>query len=592
MATFVVNSVADVNDGNLSNGITTLREAIDAANQMVGGDTINFNFGGAAQTIKLTSALPIINSNIEVKGISKEILTISGENQYRVFFVYAGTVRISDLTIANGYAKGGDGGSGDLGGGGGAGLGGGLLIHEGSVALKDIIFTSNRAIGGHGGEGRGYGGGGGGGMYGNGGSSNGGGGGGGGFTGDGSDGGIGAASYYDRKGGNGGTGGAIGSIGSGGKGGNSVDGARDPIPTLGLDGGFGAGGGGGGYADLTPNGGFGGSSEFGGGGGGGGGNAGFGGGGGAGDGASGEWGGRGSKSISWSTGALVGRTGAGSISRGGPFGGGGGGAGLGGAVFVNTSALLSLDRITFNNNSTQGGQGGIGISDTYVNGVYQNIPTPGESGKGKGGAIYVRSGGTLKIVKDAYTFSGNDASDNNPGLLEQDNENIFGSYTLIAAPAVVNPPQGDKPPAGTSGNVTPPQGTNPSTGGSTVVQPTEKSDFISGTPGADRLTGLGGNDMLSGGDGNDFLDGGKGKDTLSGGKGKDKFLLGRGFGRDLIQDFQDKQDKLVLAVGLKFKDLGIFQRGKNTLIRAANEELAFLKNMKADLITGADFTKA
>ncbi|MBW4662085.1 MAG: hypothetical protein KME15_25805 [Drouetiella hepatica Uher 2000/2452] len=213
-------------------------------------------------------------------------------------------------------------------------------------------------------------------------------------------------------------------------------------------------------------------------------------------------------------------------------------------------------------------------------------------GKGKGGAIYVRSGGTLKIVKNTSVFSSNDASDNDPNLLEQDNENIFGSYTLIAAPTIVAPPQGTNLPVGTGENTTSPGGIASPPGGSVVGRITEKNDYISGTPGADRLLGLGGNDRIIGGDGNDFLDGGKGKDTLSGGKGKDKFLLGQGLGRDLIQDFQDKQDKLVLAGKLKFKDLDILQRGKGTLVSAGKEQLAFLKNVDADLITAADFTRS
>ncbi|MBW4662083.1 MAG: hypothetical protein KME15_25790 [Drouetiella hepatica Uher 2000/2452] len=232
------------------------------------------------------------------------------------------------------------------------------------------------------------------------------------------------------------------------------------------------------------------------------------------------------------------------------------------------------------------------------------LNTSGEAGKGKGGAIYVRSGGTLKIVKDTYTFSGNDASDNDANLLEQDNENIFGSYSLISA-QVVKPESNQTGQTGTgqtqTGQIQTGQtGTGQTQTGQTgtgqtgqaIVLPTKGNDRISGTLGADRLLGLGGNDTLTGGDGNDLLNGGKGKDTLSGGNGKDKFVIGRGLGRDLIQDFKDKQDKLALAGGLKFKDLNILQRGKSTLIRADREELAFLNNLKANLITAADFTKA
>ena len=559
---FVVNSVADVNDGNLNNGTTTLREAIDAANQIAGDDIINFDFGGTAQTIKLTSALPIINSNIEIKGTNKDTLTISGENQFRVFFVNAGTVSFSNLAIVNGYAKGGDGGNGSVGGGGGTGAGGALFINSGVVTASQINFSQNRALGGNGG-----------GLA----SSNlNAGGGGGGFSENGEEG----ASGYTLKGGRGG--GFPNLAGNlGGDGGRYVrdDNTVETDRTFynGRVGRFGGGGGGGGGLNPDQLYGFGGDGGDFGGGGGGAGNGGFGGGGGGGNGLGNGGGGNSGKAGSLS-GIFSNRSATGSLSQGGPYSGGGGGAGLGGAVFVNTAGSLLISNSKFGQNTANGGQGGYSIAYVrqYANGNLnpqtgiESVNVSGEAGKGKGGAIYVRGGGTLKVVKDTYTFSGNDASDNDPNLTPQDNENIFGSYMLIDP--IIPPPPPPPPPL--------------------PKKPTNGNDTITGTLGADRLLGLGGNDTISGGDGNDFLDGGKGKDTLSGGKGKDKFLLGRGFGRDLIQDFQDKQDKLVLAGKLKFKDLDILQRGKGTLVSAGKEQLAFLKNVDADLITAADFTRS
>jgi len=73
-------------------------------------------------------------------------------NSNRVFFIDApgGLVTISNLTIAHGRAKGGDGGI-PLGGG-GAGLGGGIFVNQGSVTVAGVDFIGNAAHGGRGGE--------------------------------------------------------------------------------------------------------------------------------------------------------------------------------------------------------------------------------------------------------------------------------------------------------------------------------------------------------------------------------------------------------------------------------------------------------
>ncbi len=73
----------------------------------------------------------------------------------------------------------------------------------------------------------------------------------------------------------------------------------------------------------------------------------------------------------------------------------------------------------------------------------------------------------------------------------------------------------------------------------------KNDSFYSGS-GNDVFWGYAGNDKISGGDGNDYLVGGKGNDKLIGGKGKDTFKLSSGKGYDLIQDFKNKQDKILL----------------------------------------------
>lgn len=88
------------------------------------------------------------------------------------------------------------------------------------------------------------------------------------------------------------------------------------------------------------------------------------------------------------------------------------------------------------------------------------------------------------------------------------------------------------------------------------------NDTIAGRAGSDKLLGFDGKDVLKGGSGADLLKGGaghdkllggKGRDTLVGNGGRDKFVFDRKEGTDVIQDFQNKQDKLDLG-GFHFKN--------------------------------------
>ena len=115
------------------------------------------------------------------------------------------------------------------------------------------------------------------------------------------------------------------------------------------------------------------------------------------------------------------------------------------------------------------------------------------------------------------------------------------------------------------------------------------NDTLTGSAGNDRLTGGSGRDLLVGGPGRDLLDGGPGRDRLIGGAGRDRFVLRRGEGRDVIEDFQNGRDQLVLAGGLRFDDLTIVGAGRNTLIRADGEALVLLRSVPVAQITVADF---
>jgi hypothetical protein len=326
--------------------------------------TFTFDLHGGATTLALAGELDAINLD---KGSSLTIVangdTLDGEGLNRGLFVYAGTVTVQDLTIADAVAQGGDGVSG---GGGGAGLGGGLFVAgktQGSggadVTLDNVSFIHDAARGGSGGGGSTgslYGGGGG--LGGNGGATNGTGAGGGGGVGVGATGGHGT---HNNSTGNGGAGIVVGADGGGtgtlGQGGANGGGGGGGNLTSSGGGGGGIGGGRGGNTESGPGGSSaGGPGGFGGGGGGGGSfgaYGGFGGGGGGGSrfgGDGGFGGGGGASSIH------VGLAGFGSGN--GAALAGGGGLAAGGDIFVQQGGHLTIEAGTLDAGKVTGGAGG------------------------------------------------------------------------------------------------------------------------------------------------------------------------------------------------------------------------------------------
>ena len=89
-------NVTNTNDS----GEGSLRQAIFNAQS---GDTITISTTG---TITLQSQLPAINKDLTIQGPRAGSLTMSGNNQSRVFRVDSGTVSINDLTVADGKAIG------------------------------------------------------------------------------------------------------------------------------------------------------------------------------------------------------------------------------------------------------------------------------------------------------------------------------------------------------------------------------------------------------------------------------------------------------------------------------------------------------
>jgi hypothetical protein len=147
----------------------TLRSAILFANAHP-GTTITFAAKLAHHTITLMHELPLILGNHTViDGSGAPHLTISGDNQFRVFFigdtVHTVSATIENLTISHALAIGGNGGSGGVAGGGGAGLGGAIFVSDhASLAVGGLVLANDAAVGGNGGTATGAGHGGGGGM--------------------------------------------------------------------------------------------------------------------------------------------------------------------------------------------------------------------------------------------------------------------------------------------------------------------------------------------------------------------------------------------------------------------------------------------
>jgi len=153
----IVSSIADTIDAE--DGVVTLREAITVAH--TGGNTENdeiinkdqkvyIDVSQISGAISLTSRLPRIDKDIEIYGDPSFNLTISGNNRYRIFFVYKGTLTLDHLIIQNGRATGGNSKSTLMAqGGGGAGMGGAIFINKNAKAIcMNIRFIDNTALGG------------------------------------------------------------------------------------------------------------------------------------------------------------------------------------------------------------------------------------------------------------------------------------------------------------------------------------------------------------------------------------------------------------------------------------------------------------
>jgi parallel beta-helix repeat protein/predicted outer membrane repeat protein len=130
-AVFNVDNLGDAGAG-------TLRQAITDANTAVGADTIVFQ-AGLTGTILLTTGQLAISDSVDIQGPGAAVLTVSGNNASRVFYLYNSAmeldVTISGLTITGGNAT----------------IGGGIVDFDENLVLDGVTITGNTSSGDGGG---------------------------------------------------------------------------------------------------------------------------------------------------------------------------------------------------------------------------------------------------------------------------------------------------------------------------------------------------------------------------------------------------------------------------------------------------------
>ncbi|MDQ3812430.1 MAG: CSLREA domain-containing protein, partial [Armatimonadota bacterium] len=151
--TRTVNSSADNQNNGCSTapGDCTLREAIAAS---IDNDSINFAAGLNGATIALSGTELGIARNLTIIGPNAG-LTIDANHLSRIFNVSAGTVRLSNLTIAGGRVDGVDGANATFSSNaepGGSASGGGIR-NAGTLILTNCRVIGSLAVGGDGGAG-------------------------------------------------------------------------------------------------------------------------------------------------------------------------------------------------------------------------------------------------------------------------------------------------------------------------------------------------------------------------------------------------------------------------------------------------------
>ena len=128
---FVVDTLADEDDGDYSAGDFSLREAIRLANTHAGADQIQFAAGLSGGTITLTVDQLVITDDLTITGLGASNLAVSGNNSFRVFDIQnQPDVVIDGLTITGGRTA-------------AAGFSGGGIRATGNFQLLNSVVTNN-----------------------------------------------------------------------------------------------------------------------------------------------------------------------------------------------------------------------------------------------------------------------------------------------------------------------------------------------------------------------------------------------------------------------------------------------------------------
>jgi Ca2+-binding RTX toxin-like protein len=113
-------------------------------------------------------------------------------------------------------------------------------------------------------------------------------------------------------------------------------------------------------------------------------------------------------------------------------------------------------------------------------------------------------------------------------------------------------------------------------------------DNLIGGAGDDSLYGQAGDDALDGGSGSDILLGGAGDDVLTGGTGVDYFWFETGEGVDIVTDFEDGIDKIV--IGSTISSINVYDYGGDALLEFdSGATYALLTGVAPTSIDGSDF---
>ncbi len=152
-------SIANLIANNGGDGIS-LREAITAANNTAGADTVLFDHSLSGQSIAINSQLPTITDSLTITGLGADLLTIDAGNGadntfatgdgYRIFNITDGTsalinVEISGLTLTGGDAPRGVNGSQTAG---SSGASGGAILNMENLTITASAISGNAAGGG------------------------------------------------------------------------------------------------------------------------------------------------------------------------------------------------------------------------------------------------------------------------------------------------------------------------------------------------------------------------------------------------------------------------------------------------------------